>query len=37
MNMTSIKVKFRPSMVDGKEGGLYFQIIHNLVVLIMNL
>ena len=30
--MTSIKVKFRPSTVDGKEGGLYFQIIHNRVV-----
>ena len=32
MPMTSIKVKFRPSTVDGKEGGLYFQIIHNRVV-----
>ena len=32
MNMTSIKVKFRPSTVDGKEGGIYFQIIHNRVV-----
>lgn len=30
--MTSIKVKFRSSTVDGKEGGLYFQIIHNRVV-----
>lgn len=30
--MTSIKIKFRPSVVDGKEGGLYFQIIHNRVV-----
>ena len=30
--MTSIKVKFRPSTVDGKEGGLYFLIIHNRVV-----
>ena len=30
--ITSIKVKFRPSTVDGKEGGLYFQIIHNRVV-----
>lgn len=36
MNMTSIKVKFRPSMVDGKEGGLYFQIIHNRVVRQLN-
>ena len=34
--MTSIKVKFRPSMVDGKEGGLYFQIIHNRVVRQLN-
>ena len=37
MNMTSIKVKFRPSTVDGKEGGLYFQIIHNRVVIIRSL
>ena len=36
MTMTSIKVKFRPSMVDGKEGGLYFQIIHNRVVRQLN-
>ena len=36
MNMTSIKVKFRPSMVDGKEGGLYFLIIHNRVVRQLN-
>ena len=34
--MTSIKVKFRPSTVDGKEGGLYFQIIHNRVVRQLN-
>ena len=34
--MTSIKVKFRPSSVDGKEGGLYFQIIHNRVVRQLN-
>ena len=27
--MTSIKIKFRPSTVEGKEGGIYFQIIHN--------
>ena len=26
--MTSIKVKFRPSTVQGKEGCIYFQIIH---------
>ena len=34
--MTSIKVKFRPSTVDGKEGVLYFQIIHNRVVRQLN-
>ena len=34
--MTSIKVKFRQSTVDGKEGGLYFQIIHNRVVRQLN-
>lgn len=33
---TSIKVKFRPSTVDGKEGGLYFQIIHNRIVRQLN-
>lgn len=27
--MTSIKLKFRPSSVDGKEGSIYYQIIHN--------
>ena len=30
--MTSIKIKFRPSSVEGKEGSIYFQIIHNRVV-----
>ena len=34
--MTSVKVKFRPSTVEGKEGGLYFQIIHNRVVRQLN-
>ena len=34
--ITSVKVKFRPSTVDGKEGGLYFQIIHNRVVRQLN-
>lgn len=34
--MTSIKVKFRPSTVDGKEEGLYFQIIHNRIVRQLN-
>ena len=30
--MTSIKIKFRPSTVEGREGSIYFQIIHNRVV-----
>ena len=30
--ITSIKVKFRPSSVDGKEGCIYYQIIHNRTV-----
>lgn len=30
--MTSVKVKFRPSTIDGKEGTLYYQVIHNRVV-----
>ena len=34
--MTSIKIKFRLSTVEGKEGGLYFQIIHNRVVRQLN-
>lgn len=34
--MTSIKVKFRPSTVEGKEGGIYFQIIHNRIVRQLN-
>lgn len=36
MTMTSIKIKFRPSTVDGKEGGIYFQIIHNRVIRQLN-
>ncbi len=32
MNTTSVKIKFRKSSVDGKEGTLYYQIIHNRVV-----
>ena len=27
--VTSIKVKYRPSTVDGKEGCIYYQVIHN--------
>lgn len=30
--MATIKVKFRPSTIDGKEGTLYYQVIHNRVV-----
>jgi len=30
--MTSIKLKFRPSTVQGKEGVLFYQIIHNRVL-----
>ena len=36
MNMTSIKVKFRPSSVEGREGCIYIQIIHNRVVRQLN-
>lgn len=31
LNMATIKVKYRPSTMDGKEGSVYFQIIHNRV------
>lgn len=34
--MTSIKIKYRPSNVEGKEGCIYFQIIHNRVVRQLN-
>lgn len=30
--MASVKVKFRPSTIDGKEGTIYYQVIHNRVV-----
>lgn len=30
--MVSIKLKFRPSVVEGKEGSLYYQVIYNRVV-----
>lgn len=29
--MTSIKIKFRPSTIDGKEGTIYYQVIKNRV------
>lgn len=32
MNTTSVKIKFRESTVDGKEGTLYYQVIHNRMV-----
>ena len=32
MNTTSVRIKFRESSVDGKEGTLYYQVIHNRVV-----
>ena len=32
MNTTSVRIKFRKSSVDGKEGTLYYQVIHNRVV-----
>ena len=34
--MTSIKIKFRPSTVEDKEGSIYIQIIHNRVVRQLN-
>lgn len=30
--MASVKVKFRPSSIDGKESCIYYQVIHNRVV-----
>ena len=30
--MTSVKIKFRVSTVNGSPGSIYFQIIHNRVV-----
>ncbi len=32
MNTTSVRIKFRESTVDGKEGTLYYQVIHNRIV-----
>lgn len=32
IDMASVKVKFRPSTIGGKEGILYYQVIHNRVV-----
>lgn len=30
--MASVKVKFRPSTMNGREGTLYYQVIHNRMV-----
>ena len=30
--MASVKVKYRPSSIDGKEGSIYYQVIYNRVV-----
>lgn len=30
--MTSIRIKFRPSKVDGREGSIFFQLIHRKIV-----
>ncbi len=30
--MASVKVKFRPSIQEGKEGTIYYQVIHNRVI-----
>ena len=32
MNTTSVRIKFRESTVDGKEGTLYYQVIHDRMV-----
>lgn len=34
--MATVKIKFRPSTVQGKEGSLFFQIIHNRVARQLN-
>lgn len=30
--MASVKVKFRPSATDGREGCIHYQVIHNRTV-----
>ena len=30
--MANVKVKFRPSTIEGKEGTIYYQIIQNRVI-----
>ena len=34
--MTSIKIKFRSSSVEGREGSIHFLIIHNREVSLLN-
>ena len=29
--MATVKIKFRPSSVDGREGTVYYQVIHGRV------
>ena len=29
--MATVKIKFRPSTVDGGQGSIYYQVIHNRV------
>ncbi len=31
IDMATVKIKFRPSMVDGKQGSIFYQVIHNRV------
>ncbi|MBP3473377.1 MAG: site-specific integrase [Alistipes sp.] len=30
--MATVKIKFRPSTIDGKQGSIFYQVIHNRVV-----
>lgn len=32
LKMTSIKVKYRASAIEGREGAIYYQVIHERVV-----
>lgn len=36
ISMASIKVKFRASTVTGREGTIYYQVIHNFTALQYN-
>ncbi len=35
--MATVKLKFRPSSVDGKEGSVYYQVIHNRVAMVISM